>query len=157
MNKDNIRDRSRYSRVFALADAGVLATLAATVAASAKQVEILQAPATSLVMMATSDPVSGASFYAGEVLVTSCQVLVDGRVGCSVALGDEESRVKAAALLDAALQNPTMDRSLLEQVWEEEQRIERLHRAESALAERTRVQFETMEDQDAGNDLRPRI
>jgi alpha-D-ribose 1-methylphosphonate 5-triphosphate synthase subunit PhnG len=150
-------DRSRSSRIYALADVRLLQELAQRVVATAERVEILQEPAPSLVMMEVSDPVSGGSFYAGEVLVTSCQAMVDGRLGCATAVGDDEDRARAAALLDAALQNPASDLILRQQLAEEEQRIETAHRAESALAARTRVQFETMEDRDTGNDLRPRI
>lgn len=150
-------DRSRSSRIYALADARRLQELAQLVAGTAERVEILQEPSPSLVMMEVSDPVSGGSFYAGEVLVTSCQAMVDGYLGCATAVGDDEERARAAALLDAALQNPAVDPVLWERLAEEEQRIEVAHRAESALAARTRVQFETMEDRDTGNDLRPRI
>lgn len=150
-------DRSRSSRIFALADVRVLHELAQQVVAAAERVEILQEPAQSLVMLEVGDPVAGGSFYAGEVLVTSCQALVDGRLGCATTLGDDEVRARAAALLDAALQHPATDAALWEQLVEEERRIEWAHRAESALAARTRVQFETMEDRDTGHDLRPRI
>jgi alpha-D-ribose 1-methylphosphonate 5-triphosphate synthase subunit PhnG len=150
-------DRSRYHRVFALGDVGVLAALAERVVESAEQVETLEEPATSLVMLEASDPVSGATFYAGEVLVTSGQVRVDGRLGCAVVVGDDEDRARAAALLDAALQRPRPDPDLLAQLDHEERRIEMAQRVESALAARTRVHFETMEDRDTGNDLRPRI
>jgi alpha-D-ribose 1-methylphosphonate 5-triphosphate synthase subunit PhnG len=150
-------DRSRSSRIFALADVRVLQELAQRVVATAERVEILQEPAPSLVMMEVSDPVSGGSFYAGEVLVTSCQALIDGRLGYATAIGDDEDRARAAALLDAALQNPATDWTLCEQLADEARRIETAHRTESALAARTRVQFETMEDRDSGNELRPRI
>ena len=149
--------RSRSSRIFALADGRVMQELAEQVVATAARVEILQEPAPSLVMMEAGDPVSGGLFYAGELLVTSCQVRVDGRLGYSTTLGDDEERTRAAAVLDAALQNPASAPRLWEQLAEEERRIERAHRAESALAARTRVQFETMEDRDTGNDLRPRV
>jgi phosphonate C-P lyase system protein PhnG len=157
MSNIDVIDRNRASRIFALADVRLLESLTEKVVAAAERVEILQEPATSLVMMEANDPVSGATFYVGEVLVTSCQVLVDRRLGCSTVTGDDERRVKAAALLDAALQDPLIGADLLEQLVEEERRIDQAHRAESALAARTRVQFETMEDRDTGNALRPRI
>jgi alpha-D-ribose 1-methylphosphonate 5-triphosphate synthase subunit PhnG len=157
MINPDVVDRTRSSRIFALADVRLLESLAETVVASAERVEILQEPATSLVMMEASDPVSGGTFYVGEVLVTLCQVLVDGRLGCSTAIGDDEHRARAGALIDAALQTPLIDQSLLAQLSEEERRIDRAHRAESALAARTQVHFETMEDRDTGNALRPRI
>jgi alpha-D-ribose 1-methylphosphonate 5-triphosphate synthase subunit PhnG len=157
VNHTGALDRERYSRIFALANVSLLESLAETVVAAAERVELLQEPAPSLVMMEANDPVSGATFYVGEVLVTSCQVLIDGRFGCSTTIGDDERRARAAALLDAALQDPGQAADLLEQLVEEERRIDRTHRAESALAARTRVQFETMEDRDTGNALRPRI
>lgn len=157
MSNVNAVDRSRSSWIFALADVCVLHELAQSIVAAAEQVEILQEPTPSLVMMEVGDPVAGDSFYAGEVLVTSCQAVVDGRLGCATAIGDDEVRARAAALLDAALQNRAADATLWEQLVEVERRIEQAHRAESALAARTRVHFETMEDRDTGHDLRPQI
>ncbi len=157
MNTLDADQRARFSRVFALADRQVIATLAERVVDAAERIEVLQEPATSLVMLETLDSVSGGSFYAGEVLVTSCQVLVDGRLGCAVVIGDDADRVQAAALLDAALQSSVVDDQLIATLSDEEQQIDHRHRAAAALAARTRVQFETMEDRDTGNDLRPRI
>jgi len=150
-------DRSRSSRIFALADIRVLQELAQKILVTAQRVEILQEPEPSLVMMEVNDPVAGGSFYAGEVLLTSCQVLVNGRLGCATAVGDDEERARASALLDAALEDPTTAPTLWDELEKEERRIELTHRAESALAARTRVQFETMEDRDTGSDLRSRI
>lgn len=143
-------DRSRSSRIFALGGAGFLASLAEEVLSEAERSRVLQEPAAGLVMMEAADPVTGASFFVGEVLVTSCQVEVGELVGCAVVMGDEPERARAAAVLDAALQGPGGGRQRLVAALEEERRVQADRGMEWALAARTRVQFETMEDRDAG-------
>lgn len=142
-------------RVFALGDAARLADVAEAVVRAAHGFRVLQEPATGLVMMQAVDPAAGGSFNVGEVLVTSCLVEINGHSGCAVVLGDDPSRARAAAVLDGALAAaaslpPAVRDRMLAALADEERRIADAHRAEWALAERTRVEFETMEDRDAG-------
>lgn len=150
-------DPGRRSRVWALANPETLEKLADAGLAGEGKVRVLQEPATALMMMEATDPVSGGSFYAGEVLVTSCQVEVGGKVGCVIVVGDEPERARAAAILDALLQEPSpriaplvnellVNELLVNELENEEKRIDAGQRAEWALASRTKVKFETMED-----------
>jgi alpha-D-ribose 1-methylphosphonate 5-triphosphate synthase subunit PhnG len=124
-----------------------LEVLADQVLAGSENVRTLQEPATALMMMESADPVSGGSFYVGEVLVTSCQVEIDGRLGCVIVVGDEPRRARAGAILDAMMQGPPKAFvSVIEQLAKEEEKIDTTQRIEWNLASRTRVKFETMED-----------
>ena len=147
----DIKDRCRSSQIFALADIGVLTKLAKRAVSSTEKVRMLQEPAMGLVMMEARDPVTGQSFYVGEVLVTSCQIEMEGLLGCAVVLGDDPDRAESAAILDAALQQPNVAEGLLKALVEEERRVEANRRAEWALVARTRVQLETLEDRDANS------
>lgn len=143
-------DSGRRSRVWALANPETLEMLRMMAEADPgadRKIRVLQEPSTALMMMETGDPVSGGTFYAGEVLVTSCQAEVDGKVGCVVVVGDEPERARAAAILDAILQGPLHGiGALVEELENEEARIEEARRMDWALASPTRVKFETMED-----------
>jgi alpha-D-ribose 1-methylphosphonate 5-triphosphate synthase subunit PhnG len=108
-------------------------------------------------MMEVVDPVAGGTFFLGEVLVTSCRVEIRGTVGQAVVLGDEPERARAAAILDAAIQQvEAIPSAVVETLLHLEADIEETHRTEWALVERTRVQFESMENTDAGP-ARPRL
>ncbi|HEY3110651.1 MAG TPA: phosphonate C-P lyase system protein PhnG [Chloroflexota bacterium] len=142
--------RGRLSRVCALADLGAVETVAAVVRAGAAAVATVQEPTRELVLMETADPTTGGSFYLGEVLVTSALIEVDGQVGVGLVVGDEPERARAGALIDAALQAAIPPAALAAALAELEREVEEAHRREWALAARTRVQFETMEDRDPG-------
>jgi alpha-D-ribose 1-methylphosphonate 5-triphosphate synthase subunit PhnG len=142
--------RGRISRVCALADLGAVETVAGVVRAGATAVATIQEPTQELVLMETGDPTTGGSFYLGEVLVTSALVEVDGRVGVGLVVGDEPERAHAGALIDAAFQAAIAPAALVAALAELEREVEDAHRREWALAARTRVQFETMEDRDPG-------
>jgi alpha-D-ribose 1-methylphosphonate 5-triphosphate synthase subunit PhnG len=142
-------DRPRLSRLCALGDATRLERLATEVGAGHPVVTV-QEPTTELVLMESADPVSGGSFYVGDVLLTTALVEIDGAVGCGVVMGDEPARAQAAAVLDATLNAGGATPGLLDALAAEERRLAASQRAEWALAARTRVQFETMEDRDPG-------
>jgi alpha-D-ribose 1-methylphosphonate 5-triphosphate synthase subunit PhnG len=141
-------DQARLSRVCALGDPTVVARLAGMVRATAGSVVPLREATTELVLLEVADPVGGGSFYLGEVLVTTALVEVDGVAGGAVVVGNDPERARAAALLDAALRRPDRDGRLVDALAREEASIARRHRREWARVDRTRVQFETMEDTD---------
>lgn len=55
-----------------------------------------------MVMARAKDTVDGETFNLGEVLVTRCEVALDGEPGWGIVLGDEPERALCAAVLDAA-------------------------------------------------------
>jgi alpha-D-ribose 1-methylphosphonate 5-triphosphate synthase subunit PhnG len=106
----------------------------------------LRGPETGLVMARGRQGGDGAAFNLGEITVTRCSVrLDDGTVGHAYAAGRDAGHSEVAAVLDAALQDPARQASLLAAV------IEPLAVAQAARAARdaakaaaTRVQFFTM-------------
>lgn len=143
--------RERVSQLCALGDARILGSLAETLTRGARSVVSLQEPRTEMVLMECADPVTGGSFYVGEVLATTALVELDGVLGCAVVLGDEPDRARAAAVIDAARQRPGLvAESLFEVLTEVEHRISHTDQLRWALTSRTQVHFETMEDRDPG-------
>ena len=131
--------------VLARADAAsILARLAEVPAlpAHARQ----RGPETGLVMTRGRQGGDGAPFNLGEMTVTRCSVrLADGTVGHAYVAGRDARQAELAALLDAALQDPSRRAPLLAAV------IEPLAAEQAARAEReaakaaaTRVEFFTM-------------
>lgn len=60
------------------------------------------APEPSLLMVRVRETVDGEVFNLGEVLVTRCEMILDGEPGWGMALGDDPERALCAAVLDAA-------------------------------------------------------
>lgn len=106
----------------------------------------LRGPETGLVMTRGRQGGDGAPFNLGEMTVTRCSVrLADGTVGHAYVAGRDARQAELAALLDAALQDPSLRTPLLAAV------IEPLAAEQAAQAEReaakaaaTRVEFFTM-------------
>ncbi|TDH63985.1 phosphonate C-P lyase system protein PhnG [Dankookia rubra] len=106
----------------------------------------LRGPETGLVMARGRQGGDGAPFNLGELTVTRCSItLDDGTVGHAYVAGRDAGQAEIAAVLDAALQDPGRQASLLAAV------IEPLAAAQAARAARdaaraaaTRVQFFTM-------------
>lgn len=59
-------------------------------------------PEAALIMVRTRETVDGEVFNLGEVLVTRCEVALDGEPGWGMVLGDVPERALCAAVLDAA-------------------------------------------------------
>lgn len=53
-------------------------------------------------MARVQETVDGEVFNLGEVLVTSCEVVLDGEPGWGLVMGDDPERALCAAVLDAA-------------------------------------------------------
>jgi alpha-D-ribose 1-methylphosphonate 5-triphosphate synthase subunit PhnG len=104
---------------------------------------VLRGPETGLVMARGRAGGSGAAFNLGEMTVTRCTVrLATGVAGHAYIAGRDERRAELAAVADALLQtNETLRDSLIGPL-EDEQREQRLLRAEKAAA--TRVEFFSM-------------
>lgn len=66
------------------------------------EVQIVEKGAAQTLLMPVSDPVTGGSFYAGEVLVTSSLVRVGGENGWGMVMDDEPQLATAIAILDGA-------------------------------------------------------
>ncbi|MDO8189045.1 phosphonate C-P lyase system protein PhnG [Conexibacter sp. JD483] len=117
---------------------------AATQAAVGELDVSVTAPAEpALTLLRVRDAVAGAAFNAGEVLVTRCELELEGVPGWSTVVGDERRRALCGALLDAAAR-----RGALAGV--EADLAAELLRCRAARAQRwaavqpTRVEFEEM-------------
>lgn len=65
------------------------------------EVKILTPPTEQTLLVPVKDPISGGSFYSGEVLVTSTIVDVEGNKGWSMAMDSNEKLSLYIAVLDA--------------------------------------------------------
>jgi alpha-D-ribose 1-methylphosphonate 5-triphosphate synthase subunit PhnG len=66
-------------------------------------VQIIRQPAVCMTMVRAEDSVESQPFYLGEVLVTDCEVQVDGQAGYGLCMGDEPVRCYCMAVIDALL------------------------------------------------------
>ena len=66
------------------------------------EAEVKSPPKPALVMARVRETVDGEVFNLGEVLVTSCEVFLDGESGWGMVMGDDPERALCAAVLDAA-------------------------------------------------------
>jgi len=96
-------ERDERFALLAIGDAEAVMTLAETLL-DTTDVTLIMPPRVGMVMLQMRDPVAGATFYAGEVLVTEAQVTLSGYDGYAVRFGREPEPTLAAAILDAALE-----------------------------------------------------
>ena len=114
-------------------------------------VQLIRQPAVCMTMVRAEDSVEAQPFYLGEVLVTDCEVQVDGQAGYGLCMGDEPVRCYCMAVIDALLSSDDSraDDSRASQVraFLEEQSvlIADRQRLEYNLIQRTKVDFKLME------------
>ncbi len=70
---------------------------------SCHTIQIIRQPAVCMTMVKAEDSVESQPFYLGEVLVTDCEVQVDGQAGFGLCMGDEPVRSYCMAVIDALL------------------------------------------------------
>ena len=109
-------------------------------------VQIIRQPAVCMTMVRAEDSVESQPFYLGEVLVTDCEVQVDGQAGYGLCMGDEPVRCYCMAVIDALLlsegsHSPGV-RAFLEA---QAVLIADRQRLEYNLIQRTKVDFKLME------------
>jgi alpha-D-ribose 1-methylphosphonate 5-triphosphate synthase subunit PhnG len=69
-------------------------------------VEIVLAPKLCMTMVQAEDSIDFQPFYLGEVLITECQVTVNGELGYGYCMGDAPQRAYSIAIIDALLHMP---------------------------------------------------
>jgi phosphonate C-P lyase system protein PhnG len=139
--------RREWISVLAQARPETIAELAGRLA-GAPRVETIRPPARGLLLALVEESVEGGGFHPGEILVTACEIRLDGLLGQALILGGDEEKARGCALLDAALQagGPEHEKILAALVAEREWlRLRR--RAEQEMVQATRVHFETMDPQ----------
>lgn len=74
------------------------------------EITVSKSPETCLTMVKAQDSVEEQSFFLGEALTTTCEVLIFGRFGLGIVLEDQPERAYCMAVLDAL-------RKLQDQYW----------------------------------------
>ena len=139
--------RPEWLSALAQARPEVLAALAAPVQASGRT-EVIRPAVRGLLLATAEESVEGAAFHPGEILVTTCEVRMDGALGHAIILGADDDKARHCALLDAALQTGWSDSPrILKTLGEEQARLAAGRRAEHERVQATRVYFDTMDPQ----------
>ena len=109
-------------------------------------VQIIRQPAVCMTMVRAEDSVEAQPFYLGEVLVTDCEVQVDGQAGYGLCMGDEPVRCYCMAVIDALLLSDGPQVSQVRTFLEGQSvLIADRQRLEYNLIQRTKVDFKLME------------
>jgi phosphonate C-P lyase system protein PhnG len=110
------------------------------------EVKIASMPAVCLTMIKAEDSVESQPFYLGEALTSESEVIVGGRTGIGLCLGDEPVRSYCLAFIDAIVQLPGPHLALVESFLEDQAAIiAQREQMEHNLIMRTRVDFKLME------------
>ena len=139
--------RRERTRILVDGDRALARSMASEVE-SAFPVEVLDDPREGLVMVKVRESAKRQQFYLGEALMTSCRVKVGDAQGLGMVMGDDRQLAFDLALIDAAfsLESGSIDTAQ----WEEQLRAARVRidaeqAREQAIANKTRVDFSTME------------
>jgi len=109
-------------------------------------VQIIRQPAVCMTMVRAEDSVESQPFYLGEVLVTDCEVQVDGQAGYGLCMGDEPVRSYCMAVIDALLSVEGPHSSRVRAFLEGQGKlIADRQRLEYNLIQQTKVDFKLME------------
>jgi len=139
--------RQEWIGILAEARPDVVVRLASRVEALVS-VEVTRSPSQGLLLAMVEDSVEGNPFHPAEVLVSTCEVRLDGCLGYGICLGGDLARARNAAVVDAALQaGLPMCREILDTLAEERRWVRALRHDEREIVQATRVRFNTMEPQ----------
>ena len=109
-------------------------------------VQVIRQPAVCMTMVRAEDSVESQPFYLGEVLVTDCEVQVDGQAGYGLCMGDEPVRCYCMAVMDALLQSEKGDADRVRAFLEGQAvLIADRQKLEYNLIQQTKVDFKLME------------
>jgi len=139
--------RAEWLSALAQARPSVLARLVRLVGIP-PSLDTVRPASTGLLLATVEESVERQAFHPGEILVSSCEVRVDGRVGRGIVLGMALESAEHCAILDAYLQGPGARREEIlgalagENRWRAARQL-----AEREMVQATRVRFETMEPQ----------
>jgi phosphonate C-P lyase system protein PhnG len=112
------------------------------------EVTVVRYPGTCLTMLKAEDSVEHQKFFLGEALTTECEVIVNGKIGYGIVIGDEPVRSYCVAFIDAVMQldsEPLV--AVKEFLSEQSALIAHKHKVEYNHILRTKVDFKLM-DQD---------
>ena len=139
--------RQEWVSILAETRPDVVARLATQVEAMVN-IEVTRSPSQGLLLAMVEDSVEGNPFHPAEILASTCEVRLNGRLGYGICLGGDLARAKNAAVVDAALQaDLPLRQEILEVLAEERRWLRAIRHEEREIVQATRVRFDTMEPQ----------
>jgi alpha-D-ribose 1-methylphosphonate 5-triphosphate synthase subunit PhnG len=108
------------------------------------QVEILTPPTEQTLMVPVHDPISGSVFYAGEVLVTSTIVNVDGQKGWSMVMDANKKLSLYTAIFDACFAQNIYKKEIIELLEKAQEAMKKTTKTLNQKVNATRVSFDLM-------------
>jgi len=108
------------------------------------RVERLRKPTLQTMLLPVTDPITGGSFYCGEILVTSAITRVNGHNGWSMVLDDNPELADTIALIDAAFAADLYHTEIAALVASGSLRKSTLDADERMKTEATRVAFDLL-------------
>lgn len=68
------------------------------------EITVVRSPGLCLTMLKAEDSVERQKFFLGEALTTECELIVNGKTGHGIVIGDEPVRSYCVAFIDAVMQ-----------------------------------------------------
>lgn len=111
-------------------------------------VKTIEEPNQGLVMIKVRETAQKSLFYIGEVLVTECKVQIDGAIGLGILHSHDRQLAYHLAVIDAAYEAGLKETAeWTERLLHEETAIFRQRLAAQSGVLKTKVSFETMDEQ----------
>ncbi|MGB3750123.1 MAG: phosphonate C-P lyase system protein PhnG [Arcobacteraceae bacterium] len=107
-------------------------------------VKILTKPTEQTIIVPVKDPISGGSFYAGEVLVTSTIVQVEQMKGWSMIMDTDENLSLYTAVLDACFEADILKNEIIDLLTEAKNEKNEKIKHTNQKVNSTRVSFDLM-------------
>ena len=112
-----------------------------------RNVSVIKMPQKMLVMLKVRESAKNTLFYAGEALACECTVAIEGVKGYAACLGDDVQKVRAMAVIDAALNAELPERSdIIRALGNWKRALAENRSLESRLTMSTKVNFTVMEE-----------
>lgn len=107
-------------------------------------VKIIKTPTVQTLLLPVYDPITGGSFYAGEILATTTVAEVNGSPGWSMVMDDQPEPSRMIAIIDAAFAAGVKKSGILFLVAAGFQADRKKKAGEKSSVEKTRVSFDLM-------------
>ncbi|WP_320033915.1 phosphonate C-P lyase system protein PhnG [Halarcobacter sp.] len=108
------------------------------------EIKVLTNPTEQTLLVPVKDPISDGEFYAGEVLVTSTIVEIDGIKGWSMVLDTNEDLSLKTAVLDASFEANIFKEEILNLLKKTKNEINNKNAINNQKINSTRVSFDLM-------------
>lgn len=108
------------------------------------EIQMMKEPQKTLVMVKVRESVKNSLFYLGEVLVTECMVMVDGKKGVSVVAGDEYEKAIGIAIIDGYLNGEHCKETVIKKIEQLEKRQKQAREQLNRQLRKSKVNFNVM-------------